>query len=111
MKLLEPVARARPSALDVQNEILTIHRRIGDIYGYTKSNDAALRSYANARAVGEALLSKKPDDDGLRRIVADLYQAQARTLRLVEDMSGALEASNRAVDSIARWLRNIRTIS
>jgi eukaryotic-like serine/threonine-protein kinase len=98
LKLLENVARERPGALDVQNDILIIHRRIGEIYGYTKSTEAALRSYANARAVGETLLARAPDDERLRRSVADLYQAQGRTLRFAEDISGALVASDRAVE-------------
>lgn len=98
LKLLEPIAQLRPDAYDVQVEILNLHRRIGDIYGYTKSSDDALRSYAHARAVGETLLATRPDDDSLRRSVADLCQAQGRTLRLTEDLDGALNASNRALN-------------
>jgi tetratricopeptide (TPR) repeat protein/tRNA A-37 threonylcarbamoyl transferase component Bud32 len=98
LQLLEAVARERPHAVDVQADILTIHRRIGDIYGYTKSTDAALRSYSHARAVGETLLAKQPGDLALIRNVADLYQAQGRTLRLADDSTRALAASNRAID-------------
>ncbi len=98
LKMLEPIARQRPEAFDLQVEILNIHRRIGDIYGYTTSSDNALRSYAHARAVGETLLATRPHDDALRRSVADLCQAQGRTLRLAEDLDGSLNASNRALD-------------
>lgn len=98
LKLLENVARERPGALDVRKDILNIYRRVGDIYGYTKSNDAALRAYAHARAVGEPLLAQRPDDLGLVRSVAELYQAQALSLRLGEDLNGALDASNRATE-------------
>jgi serine/threonine protein kinase/tetratricopeptide (TPR) repeat protein len=98
LNLLEPIAQQRPEAYDVQVEILNVHRRIGDVYGYTKSSDDALRSYAHARAVGETLLAKRPDDDALRRSVADLCQAQGRTLRTTEDLDGAINASNRALD-------------
>jgi serine/threonine protein kinase len=98
LKLLEGVARERPNDFDVQVEILGIHRRIGDIYGYTRSSGDALRSYAHARAVGETLLAQRPNDNRIRKSVADLYQAQGRTLRLAEDLGGALAASNRALD-------------
>ena len=102
LKLLENVARERPEALDVRREMLNIYRRIGDIYGYTKSTDEALRAYAHARAVGETLLAQKPDDDGIVRSLADLYQAQGRSLRLGEDLKGALDASNRAIELYRR---------
>ena len=98
LELLENVARQRPDALDVQNDILLIHRRIGEIYSYTKSTEAALRTYANARAVGENFLARAPGNEQLRRSVADLYQAQGRTLRFAEDLSGALIASDRALE-------------
>lgn len=98
LTLLEEVAQKRPEALDVQTEILQIHRRIGDIYGYTKSMDAALRAYAHARAVGETLLAKKPGDANLRRSVADLYQAQSRTFRMAENPEAARDASTRAIE-------------
>ena len=102
LKLLENVARERPEALDVRREVLNIYRRIGDIYGYTKSTDEALRAYAHARAVGETLLAQKPDDDGIVRSLADLYQAQGRNLRLGEDLKGALDASNRGIELYRR---------
>jgi tetratricopeptide (TPR) repeat protein/tRNA A-37 threonylcarbamoyl transferase component Bud32 len=98
LQLLEEVARRRPNALDVQSEILSIHRRIGDIYVYTKSTTEALRSYAHARATGETVLARKPDDIGIRRSVADLYQAQSRTFRLADDPESAREAAERAIE-------------
>jgi tetratricopeptide (TPR) repeat protein len=97
LDLLEEVARQRPDAVDVQADILSIHRRIGDIYVYTKSTAEALRSYAHARATGETILAKNPDDIGLRRSVADLYQAQSRTFRLADDPESAREAAFRAL--------------
>jgi eukaryotic-like serine/threonine-protein kinase len=98
LQLLDEVARRRPEAFDVQADILKIHRSVGDINGYIKSTDAALRSYAHARAVGETLLAQHPKDVNLVRSVADVYQAQSRMFRLAEDAEAAREAASRAVE-------------
>ena len=88
----------RPDALDVQNDILIIHRRIGEIYGYTKVRRPRCGPMRTLERSAKLCWRGRRITRRLRRSVADLYQAQGRTLRFAEDLSGALVASDRALE-------------
>lgn len=86
LEYLDSLSQEAGGDTELQHELATAYARVGDVQGYTRTNNLghtteALASYRKAQALVEPLAKREPDNPKYQRLLGDLHLKEG-TLRL-----------------------------
>ncbi|MBC8165191.1 MAG: tetratricopeptide repeat protein, partial [Bryobacteraceae bacterium] len=105
IRLLDSIARKRPSDTRTQRARITALANIGELYANSRSPKEALASYGEALRVASAIAPQE-SDEAIQKQRATILLRRAHLERFMEDISGSLNDAAQALgilrDLVAR---------
>lgn len=103
LSLLEAVLKSDPPHREAQIERITVHQRIGALRSYTRDSAQALASYTTASELAGRLFTRRPDDEEVGRLLADLENSAADVRRRSGDYAAARRNYVRALELLTPY--------
>lgn len=103
MALLDSVLQNDPGNRQAQLARVTVLRRIGTVYVYTKESGRGLADFREAQKIGEALLARNPGDVRTAGELAQVYNAAGDALWVSGAFAASMEENAKAVALLARF--------
>ena len=105
LEYLDNLAQEAGGDAELQHELATAYARVGDVQGYTRTNNLghtteALASYGKAQALVEPLAKREPDNPKYQRLLGDLHLKEGTVRQHLGAFVEALAAYQRAVNVI-----------
>jgi serine/threonine protein kinase len=103
MALLNSVLEHDPGNQQAQLVRITVLRRIGTVYVYTKESGRGIATFHEARKVGEALLAGDPGNKRIAGELAQVYNATGDALWVSGAFTASIEEDSKAVALLLKF--------
>src|SRR5262249_12589478 len=97
LTLLDSVIEHDGASRDAQVSRVRLYQRIGGIHRYTRDTRQGLASYRESERLGEALRSRYPGDEPIRRLLAEIYLDVGDVLRVSGEHAASLAQNSKGL--------------
>lgn len=102
LALLDSALKNDPGHYLAMSELITLHRRIGNLQGYRREQDQALSSFQKAQSIAETYLARNPEDFRVALQLSEVHIAYSNALRRNSEWAEAKKGYSKAIEILEK---------